>query len=180
MSTITATQFVSLDGFMDEPGEWTFPFWTDAIGEFKQEELFAADAMILGRKTYDGFSAAWPSMNDEAGFADKMNSMPKYVASRSRTEFDWNATGLTGDLVEAVAAIKAGADDNLLIAGSGEVFNILLGAGLVDELRLLVYPVVLNGSIPLFRSTAKTVLKLTSSRTFDTGVVGLTYVTTTD
>ena len=178
MRKITATQFASLDGYMDEPGTWTFPYWTDEIGEFKREELFAAEAMILGRLTYDGFSAAWPAMeDDEAGFGHRMNSMPKYVASRSRSEFDWNATGLTGDFVDAVRNLKETEGGDLLVVGSSSVFNQLLGAGLLDEVRLLVYPVVLRGQLPLFTGPERTDLTLTASRTFDTGVLGLTYVT---
>lgn len=178
MRKLTATQFASLDGYMDEPGTWTFPYWSDAIGSFKFEELMAAEAMVLGRKTYDGFAAAWPDMDDEAGFADKMNSMPKYVASRTRAEFDWNATALAGDPVSAVTALKQTDGGDLLIAGSSSVFNQLLGAGLVDELRLLLYPVVLRGSLPLFTTPDRVNLTLTSSQTFDTGVLGLTYTTT--
>ena len=178
MRKITATQFASLDGYMDEPGNWTFPYWSDAIGEFKQEELFAAEALVLGRVTYDGFSAAWPAMeDDEAGFGHRMNSMPKYVASRTRSEFDWNATGLTGDFVEAVRSLKDTAGGDLLVAGSSSVFNQLLGAGLVDEVRLLVYPVVLRGSVPLFTVPERIDLQLTASRPFDNGVLGLTYTT---
>jgi dihydrofolate reductase len=177
MRKITATQFASLDGYMDEPGTWTFPYFSAAISDFKLEELFAAEAMILGRVTYDGFSAAWPAMeDDEAGFGHRMNSMPKYVASRTRHEFDWNATGLTGDFVEAVRDLKDTDGGDLLVAGSSSVFNQLLGAGLVDELRLLVYPVVLRGQLPLFTVPERTNLELTASRTFDTGVLGLTYV----
>ena len=175
MRKLIATQFASLDGYMDEPGTWTFPYWSDEIGAFKQEELFAAEAMVLGRKTYDGFSAAWPDMEDEAGFADKMNSMPKYVASRTRREFDWNATALDGDPVSAVTALKQSDGGDLLVAGSSSIFNQLLGAGLVDELRLLVYPVVLRGALPLFTTPDRVDLTLTGSRTFDTGVLGLTY-----
>jgi dihydrofolate reductase len=177
MRKLIATQFASLDGFMDEPGTWTFPYWSDAIGQFKFEELVAAEAMVLGRKTYDGFAAAWPQMQDEAGFADKMNSMPKYVASRTRREFDWNATALDGDPVSAVTALKQTDGGDLLVAGSSSVFNALLGAGLVDELRLLVYPVVLRGELPLFSTPDRVDLTLTSSQAFDTGVLGLTYQT---
>jgi dihydrofolate reductase len=178
MRKITATEFASLDGYMDDPGAWTFPYWSDETSEFKREELFAAEAMILGRVTYDAFSAAWPAMeDDEAGFGHRMNSMPKYVASRTRSEFDWNATGLAGDFVEAVRDLKQTEGGDLLVTGSSSVFNELLGAGLVDEVRLLVYPVVLRGQVPLFTLPERTDLQLTASRTFDHGVLGLTYAT---
>jgi len=175
MRKLTATEFVSLDGYIDEPGKWTMPFWADEIGQFKNEELFAAEVQLLGRVTYDGFSAAWPTMPDTGEFGERMNSMTKYVASRTRSEFDWNATGLTGDLVEAVTALKAEDGGDILLAGSGQVFNTVFAAGLVDHLRLLVYPVVLNGEIPLFRTPPKTTLTLTDTITFSSGVVGLTY-----
>ncbi len=176
MRQLIATQVASLDGFMDEPGSWTFPYWSDALGAFKLEELVAAEAMVLGRTTYDGFSAAWPAMeDDEAGFGHKMNSMTKHVASRSRTEFDWNATHLDGELVPAVTALKQSDGGDLLLAGSSSVFNQLLAAGLVDQLRLVVYPVVLRGALPLFTTPDRVNLTLESSQTFDRGVLGLTY-----
>jgi dihydrofolate reductase len=178
MRKLIATQFVSLDGFMDEPGTWTFPYWSDEIGAFKFEELEGAEALVLGRKTYDGFAAAWPEMTDEAGFADKMNSMTKYVASRTRHEFDWNARAFDGDPVSGTRALKQEDGGDLLLAGSSSVFNQLLAAGLVDELRLLVYPVVLRGAVPLFTTPERVDLQLTETRTFSTGVLGLTYSTT--
>jgi dihydrofolate reductase len=175
MRKLIATEFVSLDGYMDEPGTWTFPFWNDEIAQFKDQEFDGVEVQLLGRRTYDGFSAAWPAMTD--AFADRITSMTKYVASRTRTrtEFEWNSVGLTGDLVEAVTELKAQDGGNILLAGSGQVLNAVLEAGLVDELRLLVYPVVLHGEQPLFRSVPRTVLKLTSTQTFDSGVVGLVY-----
>jgi dihydrofolate reductase len=184
MRTIFATQFASLDGYMDEPGTWTFPYWDDGIAAFKAAEMTRAEGMILGRTTYDGFAAAWPGVPDDQG-GREMNGMPKYVASRTRTEFGWNAsTGLlsdpSGDLVEAVTALKAGAGGDLMVVGSCSVFNTLLGAGLVDELRLLVYPVVLRGSLPLFTIHERTDLRLAESIAFDTGVLGLTYTTRKD
>jgi dihydrofolate reductase len=178
MRKLIATEYVSLDGYMDEPGKWTMPFWADEIGQFKHEELFAAEVQLLGRATYEGFAAAWPTMADTGDFGERMNSMPKYVASRTRTEFDWNATGLTGDLVEAVTALKAQDGGDILLAGSGQVFNTVFAAGLVDQLRLLVFPVVLNGELPLFRSAPTTTLTLTDTITFGSGVLGLTYTTT--
>ncbi len=181
MRTIFATQFASLDGFMDEPGTWTFPFWNDEIAEFKSQEMTRADGMILGRTTYDGFAAAWPSVPDDQG-GREMNGMAKHVASRTRTDFEWsNSAPLLpdpgGDLVEAVAALKAGDGGDLMVVGSSSVFNALLAAGLVDELRLLVYPVVLRGSIPLFSVPERTDLTLTASQAFATGVLALTYTT---
>lgn len=183
MRTLFATQFASLDGFMDEPGTWTFPFWNDQIASFKTAELQRAAAMILGRTTYDGFAAAWPGVPDDQG-GREMNGMTKYVASRSRTEFAWTASEPLlsdpgADLVEAVRALKQTDGGDLMVVGSSSVFNTLLGAGLVDELRLLVYPVVLRGALPLFTVPERTDLTLVDSTPTETGVLALTYTTTT-
>jgi dihydrofolate reductase len=183
MRTIFATQFASLDGFMDEPGTWTFPFWNDQIASFKQEEIERAEAMILGRTTYDGFAAVWPNVPDDEG-GREFNAMPKYVASRTRTEFEWTASrpllnSADDDLVRAVTALKAGDGGDLMVVGSSSVFNTLLGAGLIDELRLLVYPVVLRGSVPLFTVPQRTDLSLTASQAFES-VLALTYVPATN
>jgi dihydrofolate reductase len=186
MRKIFATQFASLDGFMDEPGTWTFPFWNDQIASFKAAEIERADAMILGRTTYDGFAAVWPNVPDDEG-GREFNAMPKYVASRTRSEFEWTASrpllsSPDDDLVRAVTALKAsdGPDGgDLMVVGSSSVFNALLGAGLIDELRLLVYPVVLRGSLPLFTVPQRTDLSLTASQAFES-VLALTYVPATN
>jgi len=102
---VVASTYVTLDGYIDEPGEWSFPFWSEEAAQFKARELFASDALLLGRLTYEGFAAAWPTM--EAGeFGEKMNSMPKYVASRTLDAATWNATILEGDVAAAVRALK--------------------------------------------------------------------------
>ena len=186
MRTIFATQFASLDGFMDEPGTWTFPYWNDQIAAFKVAEMSRADGMILGRTTYEGFAAAWPGVPDDQG-GREMNGMTKYVASRTRTEFAWNASqGLLAhpadDLVEAVSALKQSDGGDLMLVGSASVFTTLFSAGLIDELRLLVYPVVLRGRLPLFSGSEQPQprrdLTLVESTAFDSGVLGLTYSTT--
>jgi dihydrofolate reductase len=177
MRTIIATQFASLDGFMDEPGQWTIPFWNDGIAGFKTAEMEPAGGLILGRKTYEGFAAAWPGVPDDQG-GREMNGLPKYVATRTLTDLAWNNSSvLEGDLVQAVTELKSSAGGPLLIMGSSSVFNQLLGAGLVDEVRLVVYPVVLRGQVPVFSVPERTDLTLTSSETFDGGVLGLTYST---
>ena len=175
MSRIIATEYVSLDGMMDDPGQWSFPFFHPEVGQYKFDELFASDAMLLGRVTHEAFAAAWTTMSDEAGFADRMNGMPKYVASRTRTEVGWNGTVLQGELGDAVAALKAEGDQTLLLAGSGQVVRELLSRGLVDELRLLVHPIVLGGSMPLFAGLDRMTLTLTETKTFATGVVPMHY-----
>ena len=162
MRKIIASEYVSLDTMMDEPGLWSMPFFNDEISQYKHEELFSADALILGRVTYDGFLVAWPTSTDEFGFADRMNGLPKYVASRTRTDLDWNATVIRGDLIDEVAKLKQQSRQSLLIGGSG-------------QLRLLVHPIVLGAGTPLFRTVPKATLTLTDTTTFSTGVVALTY-----
>jgi len=148
---VVVTEFMTLDGVFEDPGGagefdrggWAFRFDRGSEGDtFKLDELLAADAQLLGRKTYEGFAAAWPSMTDEAGFADKMNSMPKYVVSSTLTEPTWNNTTVIG--LDDVAKLRAEPGGDLLVAGSGELVQALLANGLVDELHLMVFPVVLG------------------------------------
>ena len=159
MGKLVVTEFISLDGVMEDPGGaeqfahggWTRPYWTDDIGKFKFDELFAIDALLLGRVTYQGFAAAWPSMKDEAGFADRMNSLPKYVVSKTLDEIGWNNSRLIkGDIVEEVSSLKRQPGQDILIGGSGMLVRTLMRHGLIDEYRLLVYPVVLGSGKRLF------------------------------
>jgi dihydrofolate reductase len=160
MGKVVVTEFVSLDGVMEDPGGaegyehggWTFKFARGADGDkFKMDELLAADAQLLGRRTYEGFARAWPSIEDEAGFADKMNSMPKFVVSKTLKFADWtNSTVLDGDLVTDVGGLKERFAGNILVAGSRQLVQGLLGHDLVDELRLMVFPVTLGSGKRLF------------------------------
>lgn len=171
MPRITVTEYVSLDGVFDEPGQWSFPFWTDEAAKWKYDELFASDAQLLGRVTYEGFAAAWPTMSDEAGFADRMNGMPKYVVSSTLTEPAWTNTRVIG--VDAIASLP---DENLLVAGSGQLVDSLFREGLVDEFRLLVHPIVLGSGKQLFKDGVPTTsLTLEDQQTFSSGVLALTY-----
>ncbi len=149
MRKIVVSEFVTVDGVMQAPGGdgdfelagWTMPYWNDEIGQFKFEELDAADALLLGRVTYEGFAAAWPSMTDEAGFADRMNRYTKYVVSSTLKQADWNnSTVLSGDVVEEVTRRKEEPGKDILVGGSATLVQALMGHGLVDELRLAVYP----------------------------------------
>ncbi|TME26589.1 MAG: dihydrofolate reductase, partial [Chloroflexi bacterium] len=128
MRKIVATEYLSLDGVFQEPGEWSRPFWSDQAAKFKLDELFASDVLLLGRTTYQGFASAWPRMErDSAGFADRMNGMPKYVASRTLKKLDWNNSRLIeGDLADAVGRLKEETGKDVLIGGSGDVVNQLL------------------------------------------------------
>lgn len=184
MRKVVVSEFVSLDGVMEDPGGaeqfahggWTRPYWTDDIGKFKFDELFAIDALLLGRVTYQGFAAAWPSMKDEAGFADRMNSLPKYVVSKTLDEIGWNNSRLIkGDIVEEVSSLKRQPGQDILIGGSGMLVRTLMRHGLIDEYRLLVYPAVLGSGKRLFADGSQTTLRLVDTQTFSSGVVLLHY-----
>jgi dihydrofolate reductase len=184
MGRIVVTEFVSLDGVMEAPGGgedyehagWTFKIDRGAEGDrFKLDETMAARALLLGRVTYEGFAAAWPSMEGE--FADKLNSMPKFVVSSTIDAPAWNnSTVLAGELVEEVAKLKGEQDGEILVAGSARLVQALLAADLIDELRLMVFPVVLGKGKRLFAEGAgKTPLRLADCRTVGDGVAILVY-----
>jgi len=182
MRKIIVTEFITLDGVIEAPGPahdfkhagWSMPYWSDDIGKFKSEELFACDAQLLGRKTYEGFAAAWPAMKDS--FADRMNGMPKYVATKTLKTLSWNnSRALKGDVAQEVAKLKQQPGGNILVAGSGDLVQTLTRHGLVDEFRLLVYPVVLGEGQRLFAAGTQAKLELIESRPFESGVVTLRY-----
>lgn len=173
---LVATEYVSLDGVMEEPGQWSFSFFSEDAGKFKYEELFASDALLLGRVTYEGFAAAWPTMTGTGDFGERMNSMPKYVASRTLKDATWNAKVLEGDLIEAVKKLKEQPGRDLLLSGSASLFQQLSDANLGDEYRLMVHPIVLGAGKKLFKDgMAKTALKLTETKPLTSGVVVLYY-----
>ena len=125
MRKIVLSEYLSLDGVMDTPS-WTAPYWTDEIAKYKLDELFASDALLLGRVTYEGFATAWPSMKDEQSFADRMNGLPKYVATTTLTDFTWNnARAIEGDVAAAVRALREQEGQNILIYGSGVLAQML-------------------------------------------------------
>jgi dihydrofolate reductase len=183
---IVVTEFVSLDGVMEDPGGaegyehggWSFQVNRGDEGDkFKLEELVDAEAQLLGRVTYEGFAKAWPSITDEAGFAEKMNAMPKYVVSSTLTNPEWqNTTVLSGDVAEGVSKLKQEVDGNILVAGSAQLVQGLIEHDLVDELRLMVYPVVLGSGKRLFGKTSdKKALRLADSKVVGDGVQILVY-----
>ena len=184
MGRIVITEFVSLDGVMEAPGGgenyehagWTFEIDRGAEGdEFKLDEAFAADALLLGRVTYEGFAAAWPSVEGE--FADKFNTMPKYVVSSTLEKPEWNnSTVLKGDIAEEVSRLKQAHDGDIVVHGSARLAQTLIEHDLVDELRLMVFPVVLGSGKRLFGDTSdKKRLRLTDSRTVGDGIAILIY-----
>jgi len=173
---VVASTYVTLDGYIDEPGMWSFPFWSEEASQFKARELFASDALLLGRLTYEGFAAAWPTMQGTGEFGEKMNSMPKYVASRSLETATWNATIIKGDVADEVRKLKQDGGGDLLIGGSGQLIDFLTGHDLIDEYRLMMYPIVLGtGTKRLFTAVPKRTFTLVDSVTFPTGVVVHTY-----
>lgn len=174
MRKIVVSEFVSLDGVMEDP-RWTFPYWNDEIAKFKHDELCGSDALLLGRVTYEGFAAAWPGRTDEGDYGDRINSMPKHVASTTLKAAEWNATVIEGDVAEAVSELKQQPGQDLLVFGSGTLVQALLREGLVDELRLLVYPVVLGKGKRLFGDGTDAKLALKETQPFSSGVVDLTY-----
>ena len=177
MRKVIVSEFVSLDGVMEAPDQWHFQFWHEDMGKYKFDELFASDALLLGRVTYQGFAAAWPSITDEAGFADRMNSLPKYVVSTTLDEVEWNNSRLIkGNIADEVHKLKQQPGQDVLIAGSADLVHVLMQHDLIDEYRLMVHPVVVGSGKRLFRDGSATkVLSLVATRTFGSGVVVLTY-----
>jgi dihydrofolate reductase len=184
MGRIVVTEFVSLDGVIEAPGGgedyrhagWTFAIDRGEEGEkFKLDETLGSDALLLGRTTYEGFAAAWPSMQNE--FADKLNSMPKYVVSSTLKDPTWtNTTVLDGDLVEAVTKLREGADGDIVVHGSAQLVQALLENDLVDELRLMLFPVVLGTGKRLFgEASDKKPMRLVESQIVGDGVAILVY-----
>ena len=176
MRKVVVTMFVTLDGVMEAPEKWCFPFWNDEIAKFKHDELFATDAHLLGRVTYETFAAAWPSRKDDAGFADRMNSLPKFVVSTTLGKAEWNnSTILKGEVAEAVLALKKQPGQDILVAGSATLVETLMQQGLIDEYRLLTFPIVLGSGKRLFAQGNNTSLTLVEARSFGSGVVLLRY-----
>lgn len=173
MRKLVVTEFISLDGVMENPA-WTMPYWSDEIAKFKGEEQSESEMLLLGRITYEGFAQAWPNSTD-AG-ADRMNSMPKYVVTTTLDTADWNNTTIIKEnIAQEVARLKQPEGGNILVYGSGVLTNSLMEAGLVDEYRLLVYPVVVGSGKRLFKDNRAAGLKLASSQGFSSGVVALIY-----
>ena len=176
MAKVSATYFITLDGVVQDPHKWSFPYWSDDTARFKQEELWATDALLLGRKTYEGFAAAWPGRTDPDGFADKFNGMPKHVASGTLKDPAWtNSHVLRGDLATEVRKLKAKPGKDIGVHGSVSVTRALIAAGLLDELRLLVYPLVLGEGDRLFDGSVQARLELVEARPLAKGVVAQVY-----
>jgi dihydrofolate reductase len=172
---LVATEYVSLDGVFEEPGRWSFPFFDEEAAQFKSAELEAADAQLLGRKTYEGFAAAWPTMEGTGDFGVKMNAMPKYVVSSTLRDPAWTGTQvISGDFIGAIRDLKKKPGRDLLLAGSGMLFNALLSENLIDLYRLMVHPIVIGKGPRLFAADgSRRTLQLEDVKRFSKGIVVL-------
>ncbi|WP_134729888.1 dihydrofolate reductase family protein [Amycolatopsis nivea] len=176
MRKIVSTLFVSLDGVVEAPDQWSLSYWNDELEHAVGDGMADADAMLLGRVTYEGFAEAWPGRTDDPG-AEFMNSVPKYVASTTLTAADWhNTTLLRGDLGEAIADLKSSAGGDIMTSGSTTLVRWLLSHGLVDELTLLQYPVVVGKGRRLFPAEGPQLdFELADTTAFRNGVLRLVY-----
>lgn len=189
MRKIIATEFISLDGVVEGPGGepsfehsgWTMAFFNEEAGAYKLEELRRTGALLLGRNTYQGFAFHWPGRTDDAGFADRFNTMPKHVVSSTTRKLDWQGSELlTGDLAEAIRKLKAEDGQDVYIHGSITLARSLFSMGLLDEIHLMVFPIVLGKGIRLFDGARKRVLTLLESKSFSTGVQVMHYAVNND
>ena len=184
MRKVVVSEFVTLDGVMEDPGGaegfkhggWSFQFSSADQQQFKVEELFKADALLLGRRTYQGFTAAWPTMPGTGAYGERMNSLPKYVVSTTLSDMTWNAMLLQGDLAEALSRLRQEDGQDILVFGSGQLVQALHARGLIDEYRLMIFPVVLGSGKRLFGETSdKKPMRLVDSKVVGDGVAILIY-----
>lgn len=184
MGRIVVTEYISIDGVIEAPGGnedyehvgWVFEFERGEEGtKFKDDETFRSEALLLGRITYEGFALAWPTM--EGKLADKLNAMPKYVISKTLVDPDWsNTTVLSGDVIEEATALKQRVDGDIVVHGSAQLAQALFAAGLVDELRLMVFPLVLGSGKKLFDGDGRKLhMPLRDAKTVGDGIAILTY-----
>jgi dihydrofolate reductase len=175
---LVATEYVTLDGIAEEPGHWSFPFFDDQASQFKWQELQASDALLLGRRTYEGFAKAWPTMPNTGEFGEKMNSMPKYVVSTTLDKVEWNGSILIkGNVPQEVRKLKSQPGNDLLLSGSPHLFNSMLRENLIDLYRIMIHPIVLGKGLRLFADgVSERVLELTDVKRFSKSITVLEYV----
>lgn len=174
MRKLVESTFVTLDGVISSPQEWSPPYWDEEHAAYARKLLFSADALLLGRATYEGFAEAWPARSGDE-YTDRINAMPKHVASRTLTEATWNATIIDGDVAEGVAKLKEEPGESILKFGTGELDRTLLANGLIDELHLWVFPVLAGSGQRLIEDIGVTHLRLDDVTKFGSGIVVLTY-----
>jgi len=185
MRKIVVSEFVTLDGVMEAPGTetslgirggWSFKFWNEAATKYKHDELFGTDALLLGRVTYQIFADVWPSITDPQGFADRMNGLPKHVVSTTLKVAAWNNSRLiTGNVLEQVSALKQLPGQDILILGSADLVRTLAQHDLIDEYRLMIFPIILGTGKRLFIEGVSSSLLLIKTDTFNSGIVVLSY-----
>jgi dihydrofolate reductase len=185
MRKIIVSEYVTLDGVMEDPGGgdkskyggWSLQFWNEQAMKFKYDELFACDALLFGRVTYDGFAKAWPTMKGTADFGERMNGIAKYVVSTTLKSAEWNnSTIINHDVVTEIRKLKEQPGKDILVEGSAELVYTLTQHDLVDEFRLMIHPIVVGGGKRLFREGIdRKVLQPVDTKTFSSGIVILTY-----
>ena len=171
---LTVSMYVTLDGVMEEPS-WTSAYWDDELAQFQLGQLYNNDALLLGRVTYEGFAATWPTAEDEHGFADRMNEIPKYVVSHTLKRTEWNARLINHDFASEIKRLKK-TGQRLLVYGSAELIDTLIEHDLVDELHLMTFPLLLGEGKKLFRDgVSPKAFKLLKSFSTDQGVLIANY-----
>ena len=175
MRRVIVSTYVTLDGVMEAPEKWSLKFWNDEHAKYAHDQLFASDALLMGRVVYEGFADSWPSRRNE--FADRMNSLPKYVVSTTLDEAEWNnSTIVRENVAEEVSELKQQPGQDILMHGSAELMHTLMRHDLIDEYRLWVHPILLGSGKRLFREeSAAKALRLVDTTTFSSGVVILSY-----
>jgi dihydrofolate reductase len=177
MRRVIASEFVSLDGVMESPEKWHFPYFNDEMGEEIRAAMAAADAMLLGRVTYEEWAAFWPTQSSDDEIVGYMNNIPKYVVSTSLDTVEWqNSTLIKGNVAEEITRLKQQPGKDILIFGSGDLVNMLVQHDLIDEYRIMLFSVVVGSGKRLFRDGSDTkALRLVETKTFGSGVVVLSY-----
>ena len=176
MRKVVVSELLTLDGVMASPEIWSFPFWNEEIARFKMDEISDSGALLLGRITYEGLSKAWPDSTEKYGFAGRINAMPKYVVSTTLENAAWiNSSLIKEQIPEKITQLKAQPGQDILINGSAMLVQTLMQHCLVDEFRLLIFPVVVGSGKRLFQEGCEAGLKLLQSKMFSSGVVLMTY-----
>jgi len=177
MRKIIVSTYATLDGVIENPQNWSFDYFDEEAGKFAVTQLFAADTLLLGRETYQSFAEAWPDRSDEAGFADRINSMDKYVVSTTLTEpLEWGpATLIKDNVIEEVTKLKQQPGQDILIYGTGRLAHTLLEHGLLDEHRLWIVPIIWGSGKRIFEEMDTTTLELVETKTLPSGTVILTH-----
>ena len=174
MRKLVESTFMTLDGVISDPQNWGSPYWDEDHNQYASKLLFSADALLLGRKTYEGVAQAWPQRSGDP-YTDRINAMPKHVASTTLSETSWNATVIDGDVAEAVAGLKEQPGQDILKFGTGVLDRTLIEHRLVDEFHLWVFPVVAGSGDRLLDGLDLTPLSLVETTPFASGIVVLTY-----